>query len=139
MSTGHWLLVSLGILLGIYAMFVGSLMAFGRREDARAIAGFVPDCAVLLARLAREPDFSPRRWLVLVLVAGYLAMPFDLVPDFLPVVGYLDDAIVVILTLRWLLKTVGADRLRARWSGPESSLQVVLRLAGATPREPKSL
>lgn len=105
MRAGSWLLVSVGLLFAIYAVFIVSLVALGRRENARAIAGFVPDCAVLLGRLMREPGLPRRRWLVLVLVGGYLAMPFDLVPDFLPVIGYLDDAIVVILTLRWLLRT----------------------------------
>lgn len=131
MSAGSWLLVSVGLVLVIYVVFIGALVALGRRGDARAIAGFVPDCVVLLGRLARDPDLPRRRWLVLVLVAGYLAMPFDLVPDFLPVVGYLDDAIVVILTLRWLLRRVGAECIKLQWPGPASSLQVVLRLAGA--------
>jgi uncharacterized membrane protein YkvA (DUF1232 family) len=131
MSPWSWLVVSIGALLGLYVIFIVGLVALGRRENARAVAGFVPDCAVLLGRLAREPGFTRRRSLVLILVAGYLAMPIDLVPDFLPVVGYLDDAIVVILTLRWLVRTVGADRLKAQWPGPESSLHVVLRLAGA--------
>src|SRR5215218_11115301 len=100
MSAGNWLVVSLVVLLGTYAVLIVSLLVLGRRENARAIAGFVPDCAVLLGRLVREPGLPRRRWLVLALVAGYLTMPFDLVPDFLPVVGYLDDAVVIILTLR---------------------------------------
>jgi hypothetical protein len=78
-SANSWLLVSFGALLGTYAVFVVSLLVLGRRENARAIAGFVPDCAVLLARLVRERGLPRRRWLVLVLVTGYLAMPFDLV------------------------------------------------------------
>jgi uncharacterized membrane protein YkvA (DUF1232 family) len=124
-------LVCLGVLIALYAVLVVTLAALGRRGDARAIARFVPDCAVLLGRLVRDPDLPWRRRLVLVLVAGYLAMPIDLVPDFLPVIGYLDDAIVVIVTLRWLLSRVGPDRLRAHWPGPVSSFRVVLRLAGA--------
>jgi uncharacterized membrane protein YkvA (DUF1232 family) len=129
-SARSWLLISLGVLLGIYAVFVVGLLVLGRRESARGIAGFVPDCAVLIARLVREPGLPRRRWLVLVLVTGYLAMPFDLAPDFFPVVGYLDDAIVIILTVRWLVRTVGPERLKMHWPGPDSSLQVVLRLAG---------
>jgi uncharacterized membrane protein YkvA (DUF1232 family) len=61
-------------------------------------------------------------------------MPLDLVPDFLPAVGYLDDAAVIILTLRWLLRTVGREALEVHWPGPDSSLQVVLRLVGARDR-----
>lgn len=69
--------------------------------------------AVLLARLAREPEVPRRRWLVLALVDAYLAMPVDAVPDCLPVVGYLDDAVVVLLTSRWLLRTFGGERIEA--------------------------
>jgi uncharacterized membrane protein YkvA (DUF1232 family) len=129
MSTWIWLLA--GFVLGIYIAFILSLLLFGRRESARAIAGFVPDCSVLLARLLREPELPRRRRLVLVLVIGYLAMPFDLVPDFLPVIGYLDDAIVVALAMRWLLRSVGHDRLELHWPGPDESFRVLLRLAGA--------
>jgi uncharacterized membrane protein YkvA (DUF1232 family) len=134
MSAGKWLLLSFAVLLGVYVTFVASLLVLGRRENARAIAGFVPDCAVLLSRLTREPGLPRRRWLVLVLVAGYLAMPVDLVPDFLPIVGYLDDAVVLILTLRWLMQAVGPERLEVHWPGPDSSLRVVLRLARAPER-----
>ena len=131
MGLGTWILISVGVLVGAYLAFLLTLLVVGRREDARAFAGFVPDCAVLLTRLAREPDVPRRRWLVLALVGAYLAMPVDLVPDFLPVVGYLDDAVVVLLTFRWLLRTFGGDRIEALWPGPESSLRAVLRLAGA--------
>lgn len=130
MSAWSWLIVGLGVLLSIYAAFIVSLLLVGRRENARAIAGFVPDCTVLLARVLREPELPRRRWLVLVLVTGYLAMPFDLVPDFIPVIGYLDDAIVVALALRWLLRTPGQDRLQLLWPGPDSSFRILIRLAG---------
>jgi uncharacterized membrane protein YkvA (DUF1232 family) len=138
MSAATWLVVSLGALAAVYAVFILGLLLLGRRENARAIAGFVPDCTVLLTRLMREPGLPRRRWFVLILATGYLAMPLDLVPDFLPVVGYLDDAIVVALVLRWLLRTIEPQRLQLQWPGPDSSLQVVLRLAGVprTPPEP---
>jgi uncharacterized membrane protein YkvA (DUF1232 family) len=131
MSVTTWLLISVGALVGAYLLFLLVLLVMGRREEARAMAGFVPDCAVLLTRLAREPSVPRRRWLLLVLVGLYLAMPIDVVPDFLPVVGYLDDAVIVLLTFRWLLRTFGAERIEALWPGPESSLRAVLKLAGA--------
>jgi hypothetical protein len=131
MTAAILLLFGLGVLCAGYAVFIVSLLVLGRGADARAIAGFVPDCAVLLGRLVREPGVARRSRFLLALAVGYLAMPFDVVPDFFPVVGYLDDAIVVIVTLRWLLGTAGVERLEASWPGPESSLGVVLRLAGA--------
>ena len=102
----------------------------GRQEDIRALAGFVPDCAVLLSRLVREPRV-PRRYKAMLLgLAGYLAMPFDLIPDFIPGIGHLDDAFLVAFVLRRLVSRVDASLLEEHWPGPRASLNVVLRLAG---------
>jgi Protein of unknown function (DUF1232) len=80
------------LIAGLYIVAVAALIAAGRREDARALAGFIPDCAVLVSRLARDPRISRPRRALLFLVLGYLALPIDLVPDFLPGIGQLDDA-----------------------------------------------
>jgi uncharacterized membrane protein YkvA (DUF1232 family) len=66
---------------------------------------------------------------LLVALAGYLALPFDLVPDFIPVAGQLDDVLVAALVLRSLLRGGGESLVRAHWPGPESTLTLVLRLA----------
>jgi uncharacterized membrane protein YkvA (DUF1232 family) len=68
--------------------------------------------------------------------AGYLALPLDLVPDFIPVARQLDDALVVALVLGAVLRTSGPDRLRAYWPGPQSSLAVLLGLLGEARRAP---
>jgi uncharacterized membrane protein YkvA (DUF1232 family) len=99
--------------------------------DARAAVRFVPDCAILLARLARDPRVPRRRKLLLLALVGYLALPFDLVPDFIPVAGQLDDAIVVALVLRHVVRAGGEPMIRELWPGPEESLALILRLAGA--------
>jgi uncharacterized membrane protein YkvA (DUF1232 family) len=118
------------IVAGLYALGVLLLALAGRRTDARALAGFGPDCAVLMRRLAAHPD-TPRgeRWLLAALVV-YLVSPVDVIPDFLPGVGHLDDAVLVILALRRLVRIHGADRIRDAWPGPERSLRVVLHAAG---------
>ena len=97
--------------------------------DLRAVAGFVPDCIVLFARLAKDARVPRgRRWLLAVAL-GYLALPFDLIPDFIPVAGQLDDAVLVALVLRRVARRTDPELLRELWPGPESSLQIVLRLA----------
>ena len=111
-----------------------ALALTGRRTQARAVAGFVPDCAILFARLARDPAVPRRRRLALIAVAAYLASPIDLVPDFLPVAGQADDALLVILVLRWLLRGAGAERVEHHWPGPDGSLTVLMRLAGTRAR-----
>ena len=123
------LLVALGT-LAAYAAFVGLLVLLGRRQDARAVAGFVPDCAVFFARLLRDPRVPRRHKLLLGLLVGYLAMPFDLVPDFIPVAGQLDDAILVLVVLRTVLRRNRSELLAEPWPGPQSSLELMLRLAG---------
>ncbi len=118
------------IALGSYVVAVAALIAAGRREDARALAGFIPDCLVLISRLARDRRISGPRRAALFIALGYLALPIDLVPDFLPGIGQLDDAVVLGLALRLVVHGGGIDLVRNAWPGPEASLTLVLRAAG---------
>jgi len=127
---GDWLLTGAALALAGYVGLVLALVVAGRRSAARALAGFVPDCVVLFRRLVGDPRVPRARKAWLLLVAAYLALPFDLVPDFIPVAGQLDDAIVVALALRLLLGGAGVALVREHWPGPDSSLEVILRLAG---------
>jgi uncharacterized membrane protein YkvA (DUF1232 family) len=135
MDTWRWALLGAAVAVGAYLVLIVGLLIAGRRTDARALATFVPDCLRLFYRLLGDPRVSRSRKLVLGALVGYLAMPFDLVPDFLPVVGQLDDAIIVALALRLVLRAGGPELMREQWPGPEQSRQVVIRLAyGAAPR-----
>jgi uncharacterized membrane protein YkvA (DUF1232 family) len=122
-----------GLLLfiaGVYVLGIAALIAAGRREDARALAGFIPDCIVLVSRLARDRRISRPRRLILFGVLGYLALPIDLVPDFLPGIGQLDDAVLLGLALRLIVRGGGTELVREAWPGPQASLTIVLRAAG---------
>ena len=124
-----WLLYALVGLAVLYALIVLAFFVAGRREDARAIGGFVPDCVVLFSRLIRDKRL-PRRFKFLVGgLIPYLAMPFDLVPDFIPVAGQLDDAVIVAFVLRRVARK-NPELIREHWPGPPSSLALILRLAG---------
>ncbi|MBA2546484.1 MAG: DUF1232 domain-containing protein [Solirubrobacterales bacterium] len=116
--------------LGVYAVAAAALLAAGRREDARAVAGFVPDCVVMVGRLARDRRISRPRRALLFVALGYLALPIDLIPDFLPGVGQLDDAVVLVVALRVLASGADTEMLRQAWPGPEASLKLVLAAAG---------
>jgi len=137
----EWLVISLGMVLAIYAAFIAWLVLRGRREDARAFATFIPDCIVLVTRLARDPRVPRRRKFLLFAVVAYLSLPFDLVPDFIPVAGQLDDAIIVALVLRQFIRAGGEPMMRELWPGPERSLVLILGLARPrrTQREPEAL
>jgi uncharacterized membrane protein YkvA (DUF1232 family) len=130
MSALHWLLVAAGCVMLAYAAVLVALIGAGRRGDARDVARFVPDCIVLVRRLLGDPRVPRRHKLLLGALVGYLAFPFDLVPDFIPVAGYLDDALLVALTLRAVLRGTGGELLREHWPGPESSLALLPRFAG---------
>ena len=129
MAWWQWLLISFGVVLAVYAAFVLWLIAVGRHKDAQALATFIPDCMVLVGRLVRDPRVPRRRKLLLVGLIGYLALPFDLVPDFIPVAGQLDDLIVVVLVLRSLIRSGGEPLLREHWPGPDQSLALIVRFA----------
>lgn len=113
--------------LAVYLAFVVVLVASGRGAAARAVAGFVPDCFVLFRRLLGDGRVSRRHKVVLWALLAYLALPIDVVPDFIPVAGQLDDVVVVVLALRLFLRG-GRELVTELWPGPRSSLDVILRL-----------
>src|SRR3954447_21494178 len=121
-----WVPVAFAASFLVYASFVCWLALSGRRNDARAL---IPDCVVLVSRLARDDRVSRRRKLILLALVAYLALPFDLVPDFIPVAGQLDDAIVVALVLRHFVRAGGEPLIRDLWPGPDQSLALILRFA----------
>jgi len=129
MTGWQWLLLAAAAILTVYAVLVAALILAGRRQDARAIAGFIPDCIVLFRRLLSDNRVPRRSKLLLTALVGYLAMPFDLIPDFIPVAGQLDDAIIVALVLRSVLRAGGPQLLQEHWPGPASSLDALTRLA----------
>ena len=118
-------------MVAIWLLLIAALLLFGRRDDARELAAFVPDCVVLFSRLVREPAVPRRTKLLVAALIPYLALPFDLIPDFIPVAGQLDDAVLVALVLRRVVRSTEPEVLRRLWPGPASSLTVVVRLAGS--------
>jgi uncharacterized membrane protein YkvA (DUF1232 family) len=125
----QFLAISVAAVLALYGAALLVLILAGRRTEAGAVARFVPDCIVLFRRLLGDPRVPRWRKLLLAGLLAYLATPIDLVPDFIPVVGALDDAIIVALVLRALLRGGGPDLLREHWPGPDRSLDALVRLA----------
>jgi uncharacterized membrane protein YkvA (DUF1232 family) len=130
MSWWSWSLAAAATIVLIGAAALVGLLLAGRGTDARALARFIPDCLVLMKRLLGDRRVPRRRKLLLVGLLGYLALPFDLVPDFIPIAGQLDDVIVVALVLRSFVRADRGALVREHWPGPERTLGVVLRAAG---------
>lgn len=114
----------------------------GRRGGLRELVWLVPRLAGLIARLVADPRVPGRTKVVLGAAAAYLASPVDLIPDFVPVLGYLDDALLVAVVLDGLLNHVDRAVLLEHWPGEPASLdraaRVAARLAGWLPRRWKA-
>ena len=122
------ILIGLAIALAVWVVAILVLVVLGRRSRARELATLIPNLLVLFRGLLRDPRV-PRGAKVWVAVAVvWIVSPIDLVPEFIPVVGPLDDAIVAALVLRHLLRRTDRDVVLKHWRGDPATLE---RLAGA--------
>jgi uncharacterized membrane protein YkvA (DUF1232 family) len=103
----------------------GSLLSEGLR--------ILPDLIRLWTRLATDSTLPRGVRVRIALLTGYLALPIDLIPDFVPVLGHADDAIVVAAVLRSFVRRVGAAPLQSRWPGTNDSFAAKCRLTGIAP------
>jgi uncharacterized membrane protein YkvA (DUF1232 family) len=133
MDWWQMLIATCGGLLILWLGLLGALWLTGRsthdptswQEGLRLL----PDVIRLLRRLAADPDLPRGVRVRLGLLLGYLLLPFDLVPDFIPVLGYADDAIVVALALRAVVRRAGPAALARHWPGTPAGLATLHRLA----------
>lgn len=134
-----WMIVVLAMIGGVMLLWVVLIALLwvqqrrtGSTVDWRAMMRLVPDVIRLVKRLATDPSV-PRgtRWSLLALL-GYLLLPFDLVPDFIPVLGYADDAVVVAIVLRFAIRHAGMAAIQRHWPGTPEGLASVLALTGRT-------
>ena len=90
----------------------------------------VPDVLRLLKRLSADKTLPRGVRIRLVLLLGYLALPIDLVPDFIPVLGYADDVVVVAIVLRSVVRVAGPQAIERHWPGTPEGLHVIRTLCG---------
>jgi uncharacterized membrane protein YkvA (DUF1232 family) len=119
------LVTALVIGIAIWLLAIGILFVMGRRSHARELAALVPDLVVLFRGLLGDARV-PRRskgliWFALV----WLASPIDLIPEFVPVLGPLDDALVAALVLRHVLRRSDRAVLVEHWRGRTGALDVL--------------
>ena len=132
-----WWRVLVGVLAGLALVYGVLLLLLWRYARAhpdtvrmREALRLLPDLLRLLRRLLADGTLPRGLRVRVALLVAYLAMPFDLVPDVVPVIGYADDAVVVALVLRSVVRRAGADALRRHWPGTPEGLALLLRLAG---------
>lgn len=126
-------LIGVLVVVGLWALLV---FAVWRSAPSRATAidvvRLVPDLLRMTAGLARDPATPRSCKVALGVLAVWLASPIDLIPEFVPVIGPLDDIVVSAIVLRWVGRRVGGDALRAHWPGSDEGFGLVLRLLGRT-------
>jgi uncharacterized membrane protein YkvA (DUF1232 family) len=128
--------VAAGVIL-LWLALVGLLWRaerrLSRRVKLREALRLMPDLMRVLKRLAADGTLPRGVRIRLALLLGYLLMPIDLVPDFVPVLGYADDIVVTALVLRSVLRAAGPEALARHWPGTDDGLALVLHLTGHEP------
>jgi uncharacterized membrane protein YkvA (DUF1232 family) len=124
----------IGGLLLVYAVLLVLLWSYARRHPEtvtmKDALRLLPDLLRLIRRLIADGSVAVGVRIRLILLLVYLLSPIDLVPDFLPVIGYADDVVIVALVLRSVVNRAGTDAVRRHWPGTPEGLGLILKLAG---------
>lgn len=137
MHVANWWVLIVSLLAGLAVLWLALIailwIAAPDRPRLREMLRLLPDVVRLLRRLAGDSTLPRGVRVRLWLLLGYLALPIDLVPDFIPVLGYADDAIVVALVLRSVTRRAGPEAVERHWPGTPEGLAAVRRLVGLGP------
>jgi uncharacterized membrane protein YkvA (DUF1232 family) len=128
--------VGLALLVGWLALVVTLLVARPSENVLTESLRLLPDLVRLITRLAKDRSQPRGVRIRLGLLLAYLAFPIDLIPDFVPVLGYADDVIIVLITLRSVIRLVGEAPLRQHWPGTPAGFEAVLRLTRSRAAQP---
>ena len=139
----EWWQLALSITGGLailWVVLVIALLVEQRKHPGattiRAMLRLVPDAARLLMRLVADRTVPISVRMALLALLAYLLSPIDLIPDFIPVIGFIDDALIVAFALRIATRHAGGEAIERHWPGTPEGLAAVLRLAGLVPRSP---
>jgi uncharacterized membrane protein YkvA (DUF1232 family) len=122
--------VAAALVLAWVALVIALVIARPRGGLLREAFRILPDLLRLIRRLAADKTLPRGIRVRLMLLLVYLAIPFDPIPDFIPVLGYADDAIIVTVVLRSVVRRAGLDAVRAHWPGSDDGFTALTRLAG---------
>jgi uncharacterized membrane protein YkvA (DUF1232 family) len=125
-----------GVVLAWAVLVAVLLLARPKGSLLKEAVRLLPDILRLLRRLATDATLPRSVRFRLWLLFAYLALPIDLIPDFIPVIGYADDAIIVCIVLRSVVRRAGPDALRRNWPGTEDGLRALWRIAGLPSADP---
>ena len=125
-------LLSVAIALAATWAVLVLFLLLGRRKvrSIEEAVRLLPDTLRLLGRLATDRAVPKGIRVRLWLLFAYLAVPIDIIPDFIPGIGYADDAIIVCIVLRSVVRRAGADAIQRNWPGTADGLAALWRAAG---------
>ncbi|KDE99283.1 hypothetical protein Y900_010090 [Mycolicibacterium aromaticivorans JS19b1 = JCM 16368] len=129
---GDWWLIPVSLATAlVVAWLVLAITLWVTKPDQVGVSDLLrllPDTVRLLKRLVADRQLPRRIRVVLAGVLIFLASPIDLIPDFIPVLGYADDVIITALALRWVTRTAGQEALARHWPGTPDGLAALRRL-----------
>lgn len=125
-------LIGLAIALGVWLAAIGVLFALGRRSAARELVLLIPNLLVLFRGLVHDPRVPRGAKVWLWVGIAWVVSPIDLIPEFIPVAGALDDAIVAALVLRHVMRRTERAALFEHWRGDRATLEAILGAARNT-------
>ena len=128
----RWVLIGGLALVALWLVTVAVLLWLGRKTLASELVALLPNLVRLFRGLLRDDKVPRSSKALLLLGAVWLASPIDLIPEFLPGIGGIDDAVVAGLVLRHLVRKAGPDVVREHWQGDPRTLGLLLRLARAS-------
>jgi uncharacterized membrane protein YkvA (DUF1232 family) len=119
-------LVAILVLVGVWIVAIAGLAIAGRRSAAHALATLLPNLVVLFRGLLGDPRVSRGSKALVWFAVVWVVSPIDLIPEFIPIAGPLDDAIVAALVLRHVLRRSGAEVVAEHWRGDPATLNLIL-------------
>ena len=128
----RWLLIAGLVVVVVWLIAVVVLLFLGRKTLARELISLLPNLVRLFRGLLGDERVPRSSKALLVLGGLWLASPIDLIPEFLPGIGAIDDAVVAGLVLRHVVRRAGPDVVRDHWRGDPRTIAVLLRAAGVS-------
>jgi uncharacterized membrane protein YkvA (DUF1232 family) len=127
----------LGIVVGIAVLWAVVLVLFWflrpKGVSVREVVRIVPDVVRMLRDIFRDPASPLDVRLVLIGLLAWIVSPIDLIPEFIPMLGPIDDAVVAVVALRYVRRRVGVAAMRARWPGSDDGFALLGRVVGFRP------
>lgn len=127
--------VIVAIAVGLVALWALLIILFWalrpKGVPVRELLGLIPDVLRLLRSVIGDRSAPPDVRLVLVGLLAWIVSPIDLIPEFIPVLGPIDDVVVAVVAMRYVRRRVGIEDLRRRWTGTDDGFALLLRVIGS--------